>query len=140
MRSKSATNKPEPESNNMAKIPTTLTATEIREALNGITSKTLTRWYQQKLIPPPTKQQKAEGRGREARWDAWVKQHCITIHALTEKGYTLADIGAFFGSNWIILYDLYQRTTPTMLVSLIDDEARQHRNRVRDTIVSIARR
>lgn len=71
-----------------------LQATGIR---NGVT---LTRWYQQNLIPPPDVRTHPDGRGKMGYWPEWVLLRCVRIRQMQKTGLTLDDIGERLGDDW----------------------------------------
>jgi DNA-binding transcriptional MerR regulator len=77
-----------------------VTTQEILEKSGIKVGKTLTRWHQAGLIPPPTIGTHPSGRGKVAYWPAWVMQRCIRIRQLVDHGMSLAEIGATLGKNW----------------------------------------
>lgn len=63
-------------------------------------AKTLTRWHQAKLIPPPEVRLHPSGRGKMAYWPDWVLERCVRIRQLVAEGYSLKAVANMLGSDW----------------------------------------
>ena len=74
-----------------------VTTHDIIEKLN-IKVRTLRRWQELELIPPPTVQPHPAGRGRLATWPAWVMDRCLEIRKLTNEQKTLDEVAELLGS------------------------------------------
>jgi hypothetical protein len=63
-------------------------------------AKTLTRWYQQGIIPKPTVATHPSGRGKIASWPDWVLGRCVRIVELMKEGLSLEEANktAAFGT------------------------------------------
>ncbi|MCH7728880.1 MAG: MerR family transcriptional regulator, partial [Planctomycetes bacterium] len=67
----------------------------------GISSiKTLTRWYQRGLIPPPEIGTHPAGRGKLAYWPEWVLERCLTIRKLTRAKKSLDEVQHLLSCEW----------------------------------------
>ncbi len=62
--------------------------------------RTLIRWHQAGLIPPPSIGNYASGRGRTSRWPDWVLGRCRRILKLRKDGYSLSAIRTALGTDW----------------------------------------
>lgn len=69
-----------------------ISSKKILEALGRKAGKTLTRWYQQGLIPKPEVKTHPNGRGKMAFWDDWVLGRCLEIKKLLLEGQSLDEI------------------------------------------------
>jgi len=63
-------------------------------------AKTLTRWHQRGLIPPPEVGLHPSGRGKMAYYPDWVVERCVRIRQLVRGGYSLDQVAEMLGSNW----------------------------------------
>ena len=77
-----------------------VTSAKILQQLRIKSQKTLTRWHQRELIPPPEMRTHPSGRGRQAFWPEWVLYRCIQIRQLLREGNSLDDIAALLGNDW----------------------------------------
>jgi DNA-binding transcriptional MerR regulator len=77
-----------------------LSSKEILDATEIKAGKTLTRWHQQGLIPPPTVDTHPNGRGKMAYWPDWVLERCKRIKQLVATGYSLEQIEQLLGKDW----------------------------------------
>lgn len=100
-----------------------VTSRQIMDELGIKNVKTLTRWYQAGLIPPPEVEQHPDGAGRIACWPAWVKQHCKTIKRLTHEGHAIKEIRALFGDDWPEIASRYLRYNFASASAEMDEEA-----------------
>ena len=77
-----------------------VTSREILDKLGLESARTLRRWRELNLIPPPETDTHPSGRGRIASWPRWVLDRCLEIRRLTREGHTLKEIGEMLGSDW----------------------------------------
>jgi len=77
-----------------------VTSREILDKLGLESARTLRRWRELNLIPPPETGPHPSGRGRIASWPRWVLDRCLEIRRLTREGHTLKEIGEMLGSDW----------------------------------------
>ena len=68
-----------------------ISSKEVTAVLN-INVKTLTRWHQQGLIPPPVIRTSPSGRGKMGYWDIDVVAKGLQIQRLLKHGYPLSTI------------------------------------------------
>jgi len=73
---------------------------EILEKTGIKSAKTLTRWHQRGLIPPPEIRTHPSGRGKMAYWPAWVLRRIDEVRALLNDGMSLEDIADKLGADW----------------------------------------
>jgi hypothetical protein len=66
-----------------------ITSQEILDRTGLKSTKTLTRWHQQGIIPKPTIETHPSGRGKIAAWPDWVADRCVRIVELRREGHTL---------------------------------------------------
>lgn len=76
-----------------------VTSREILDKLEIKSAKTLTRWHQRGLIPPPEIRKHESGRGRQAYWPHWVLSRCLQIKELVQSGQTLDEIADLLASD-----------------------------------------
>ena len=100
-----------------------VTSRQIMDELGIKNIKTLTRWYQAGLIPPPEVEQHPDGVGRIACWPAWVKQHCKAIKRLTHEGHPIKEIHALFGDDWPKIASRYLRYDLASVSAEMDEDA-----------------
>jgi len=74
---------------NMKSTSEQVTSREILEQTGLKSAKTLTRWYQQGIIPPPAIRTHPSGRGKIAYWPEWVVDRCLRIIQLRKDGHSL---------------------------------------------------
>lgn len=86
-----------------------VTSREIMSELGIKNVKTLTRWHQRGVIPPPSVEKHPGGIGRIACWDDWVLHHCRTVKQLLADGQTLDDIVGVYGTDWDAVGRRYRR-------------------------------
>lgn len=77
-----------------------ITSHELMKKLGIQNAKTLTRWHQQDLIPPPEMAVHPNGRGRIGYWPDWVVPRCVRIRRLMKEGLKLNEIRGHLGTNW----------------------------------------
>lgn len=77
-----------------------ITTKEILRQTGIKSGKTLTRWHQDGLIPPPEMGPPVVGRGRVAYWPHWVVDRCRTIRQMVKDGKILAEVREILGSDW----------------------------------------
>lgn len=77
-----------------------ISSQEILDRVDIDAAKTLTRWHQRGLIPPPEIGTHPNGRGKMAYWPAWVLNRCIKIRKLIKSGHRLDEIKRILGDNW----------------------------------------
>src|SRR4051812_27606414 len=70
-----------------------VTTKQILERTGIQTGRTLTRWYQRGLIPPPEIRISPTGNGKSAYWPDWVVHRCDRIRRLIKSGRSLDEIG-----------------------------------------------
>lgn len=73
---------------------------EILDRTDIAAAKTLTRWHQRGLIPPPQIRTHPGGRGKMAYWPEWVLHRCIKIRALVKAKRKLDEIKQLLGDDW----------------------------------------
>jgi hypothetical protein len=66
-----------------------ITSKEILEHTGLKSAKTLTRWYQQGIIPKPSVRTHPSGRGKIAYWPDWVLDRCVKLVELQRQGHAL---------------------------------------------------
>ena len=86
-----------------------ITSRELMAELEIKNVKTLTRWYQEQVIPEPKVELHPGGIGRIACWPDWVLEHGRIIKKLLSEGQTLKDVAATFGKNWVELGARYRK-------------------------------
>jgi hypothetical protein len=68
---------------------------------SGITSvKTLTRWHQKGLIPPPAVETHPSGRGKIAYWPAWIIFRIREVKAGLAAGSSLDELASTLSRDW----------------------------------------
>lgn len=77
-----------------------ITTKEVLRQTGIKSGKTLTRWHQDGLIPPPEVGPPQTGRGRVAYWPHWVVDRCRKIRQMVKDGKTLAQVREILGSDW----------------------------------------
>jgi hypothetical protein len=77
-----------------------LTTHEVLKRCEITSSKTLTRWHQQRLIPPPSIETHPIGRGKIAYWPKWIVYRIREVKSRLAGGATLAQIAQDLGSDW----------------------------------------
>jgi DNA-binding transcriptional MerR regulator len=88
----------------------TVTSKQILDACEIKSVKTLTRWHQGGLIPPPVVGRMPDGTvGKIGKWQPWVLEHCKTIVEMTRSGRRLSEIRELFGSDWTRVAKRYRR-------------------------------
>ncbi len=86
-----------------------ITSRQLMAGLEIKNVKTLTRWYQEQVIPEPKVELHPGGIGRIACWPDWVLEHGRIIKKLLSEGQTLKDVAATFGANWAAIAARYRR-------------------------------
>jgi hypothetical protein len=79
---------------------TRLTTFEVLKRCKIKSSKTLTRWYQRGLIPPPSIETHPSGRGKIAYWPTWVVRRIREVKDRLARGASLDQIAETLGSDW----------------------------------------
>jgi DNA-binding transcriptional MerR regulator len=69
-----------------------ITSKDILETTGIKSAKTLTRWHQRGLIPPPVVRTHPSGRGKMSYWPDWVMGRCTKIVELQREGYSFQAI------------------------------------------------
>jgi hypothetical protein len=77
-----------------------ITTKEVLRQTGIKSGKTLTRWYQDGLIPQPDIGTQPTGRGRTAYWPHWVVGRCQAIRGMLKDGKTLTEIAKLLGTDW----------------------------------------
>jgi len=115
-----------------------VTSRQIMDATGIQNIKTLSRWHQKGLIPPPTMGVHPDGNGRMAYWPGWVLEHCKVIKQLTDEGRTVNEIHALFGSNFEAIGSRYRKYNfaGAMKVSELAAERREIAREIDSTITS----
>ena len=75
-------------------------STSLLKSLPIGTSRTLIRWHQAGLIPPPSVTTHPSGRGKMSYWPDWIVDRCRRILDMKKQGYTLTAIRDALGSDW----------------------------------------
>lgn len=76
-----------------------LSTPEILERTGIKNAKTLTRWHQRGLIPPPEVRLHPGGRGKIGYWPEWVVEQCLRIRKLLKSRYSLDKIAEMLRSG-----------------------------------------
>lgn len=63
-------------------------------------NRTLIRWHQGGLIPPPTVTTHPSGRGKMSYWPDWVVDRCKRIATMKKQGHSLMAIKTALGIDW----------------------------------------
>lgn len=115
-----------------------VTSRQIMDATGIQNIKTLSRWHQKGLIPPPTMGVHPDGNGRMAYWPGWVLEHCKVIKQLTDEGRTVNEIHALFGSNFEAIGSRYRKYNfaGAMKASELAAERREIAREIDSTITS----
>jgi len=77
-----------------------LSSHEILKRTGIKNAKTLTRWHQRGLIPPPEVKLHPGGRGKIGYWPDWVLERCIRIKQLVKQGHSLDKLAATLSNDW----------------------------------------
>lgn len=77
-----------------------VTSQQIMSAIEFVNPKTLVRWHQKKLIPPPDIQMHPNGNGRISYWPDWVLEHCRYIKKAAEGGIRHSELAREFNEDW----------------------------------------
>ena len=77
-----------------------VTSTQLMEAVDIESPRTLLRWEKAGVIPPKRVELHPNGIGRIAYWDDWVISHARRVKALLDEGFTLAKIAEQYGGDW----------------------------------------
>ncbi len=99
-----------------------ITSRELMTKLEIKNVKTLTRWYQQQVIPVPIVELHPGGIGRIACWPDWVLKHGRIIKKLLGEGHTLKDVAATFGTNWPAIAARYPKYNFKIVSEKMDRE------------------
>lgn len=84
------------------------------EAAGVSNPKTLSRWANLNLIPPPVRGKRAFGVGSMGKWPKWVADRCTRIRQLRSQGKTLQQIADHLGSDWELEEARYRLKQPTV--------------------------
>jgi hypothetical protein len=80
--------------------------------------KTLTRWWQRGLIPPPTIRTHPSGRGKVGCWESWVLRRIIEVQNRHAQGESLDEIARALGQDWDSERKRFQRKRPNIKAML----------------------
>lgn len=86
-----------------------ITSHDLMRELEIRNIKTLTRWHQMQLIPPPQIKAHQTGPGTVAYWPEWVLSHGRRIRKLIADGATKKEVLEKFGTDWGKTAKLYSR-------------------------------
>lgn len=86
-----------------------LTSKQVLEASGFKSVKTLQRWRERNLVPPPTLQRHPTGRGMTWMWPTWTIRHIDGIKKRNAAGESLDDIARTFSSDWQVEAQKYHR-------------------------------
>jgi hypothetical protein len=91
-----------------------ISTADLLKACDIRSSKTLTRWHQRKLIPPPSIQTHPNGRGKMSYWPAWVPHRIRDVKKRLAGGSTLEQIADELGSDWAAEEKKWLRKKPDL--------------------------
>ncbi|MEX2310438.1 MAG: hypothetical protein WD738_22920 [Pirellulales bacterium] len=77
----------------------TLTTRQVLDACGFKSVRTLQRWRERNLVPPPTLQRHPNGRGMTWMWPAWTIRHIAAIKKRLAAGESLDEVGRTLG-DW----------------------------------------
>lgn len=77
-----------------------LTTHEVLEKCEITSAKTLTRWHQRGLIPPPLVKTHPDGRGKIAYWPSWIIFRIREVKAALERGESLDGVAQRLSRDW----------------------------------------
>ena len=77
-----------------------LTSNEVLKATGIKSVRTLQRWHERKLVPPPTLQRHPSGHGMTWMWPLWITRHIGAINKRVAAGETLDDVARTLSGDW----------------------------------------
>lgn len=98
-----------------------LTSKELLDRSGLANQKTLTRWAQRGLIPPPTITTHPSGRGKIGCWELWVLQRVQEVQRRQARGESLDQIASELGQDWEREKKRLTRQRPDIVAMLSHD-------------------
>src|SRR5258705_13262952 len=86
-----------------------LTTKQLLKATGFKSVRTLQRWRERNLVPPPSFKRHPNGRGMTWMWPIWTIRHIAGINKRSSAGESLDDIAKTFSSDWQVEAKKYHR-------------------------------
>ena len=113
---------------------TVISSQEIRQKAGIKATKTLTRWHQRGLIPPPVVKTHPNGRGKMAYWPGWVLHRVHAIRRLLSDGLGRDEIAEKLGSDWEAEEKRYPRRRRTLKQGMENEKRRDAREKFAEAV------
>lgn len=110
-----------------------LSTLEILERTEINSGKTLTRWHQRGLIPPPIIKTHPNGRGKMAFWPVWIVWRIKEVKRLLKNGEPLDKIIALLGTDWLAEEKKWTRRRRSTKKIVENERKRAARDRFSET-------